>query len=170
MKIIINESQLRMIVENEGEDSLIDFTHVYRTGFPPEDWDDMYEHLNKKKGGIYDGYYIDSYVNLSYSDVTELKYLVKVGGSLNLNGSKIKSLGNLKSVGGFLDLYNTLIETLGNLESVGGHLDLEDSLIKSLGNLKSVGGFLDLKNTPLFKKTTEEELRSKINVGGEIYL
>jgi len=29
---------------------------------------------------------------------------------------------------------------------------------------------LDLRNTPLSNKTTEEELRDKINVGGEIHL
>jgi hypothetical protein len=29
---------------------------------------------------------------------------------------------------------------------------------------------LDLKDTPLSKITTEEEIRSKVNVGGDIYL
>jgi len=59
---------------------------------------------------------------------------------------------------------------LGNLKSVGGHLDLYNTPIESLGNLESVGGDLYLKNTPLSDATTEEELRSKINVEGKIYL
>ena len=45
MKIIINESQLRLIVENEGEDNLIDFTPFYTSGIPLGEWDDMFEHL-----------------------------------------------------------------------------------------------------------------------------
>ena len=94
MKIIINESQLRLIIEHEDKDNLINFTHVYTSGIPPEEWDDMFEHINtkKKNGGKYDGYYIDGDVDLQDSNITELKYLVRVEGSLNLNGSKIKML------------------------------------------------------------------------------
>ena len=107
MKIIINESQLRLIVENEEKkgDNLMDFTKYVNADL--SEWDDMFEHLNKKKGGKYDGYYIDSYVNLSYSDVTELEYLVKVKGCLYLNDTQIESLPMLSYVGGFLDLGNT---------------------------------------------------------------
>ena len=47
MKIIINESQLRLIVENE-EKNLLDFTGHKNN---PEDWDDMFEYVNRKKGG-----------------------------------------------------------------------------------------------------------------------
>ena len=127
MKIIINESQLRLIIENE-EKNLLDFTpFMYADS---DKWDNMFTHINKKKGGIYTGYYIS--------------------GNLYLDSSKIKSLGNLESVGGNLNLYNTQIESLGNLESVGGDLYLRD--------------------TPLSDATTEEELRSKINVEGEILL
>ena len=89
MKIIINESQLRLIIENEDKDNLINFTHVYTSGIPPEEWDDMFEHLNKKKGSKYDGYYIDGDVDLEESNVTQLKYLVKVEGFLDLNNTPI---------------------------------------------------------------------------------
>ena len=128
MKLIITESQLRLIIENEDE-NLLDFTPFYQD-FSPNKWDDMFEHINKKKRGIYDGYYITKDVDLYDSDVTELKYLINVGGRLNLSLSKIKSLPKLKYV--------------------GEHL------------------FLDY--TPLSKTTTEEELRSKINVVGDLYL
>jgi hypothetical protein len=71
---------------------------------------------------------------------------------------------------GDLDLYNTPIKSLGNLEYVGGYLDLRYSPIESLGNLKYVGGYLDLANTPLSKTITKKEIRSKINVVGNLYL
>jgi len=39
-----------------------------------------------------------------------------------------------------------------------------------LGNLKYVGDNMSLRRTPLAKRITEEEIRSKINVEGNIYL
>ena len=106
MKIIINESQLRLIIENENK-NLIDFTGVYESGVSPNKWDDMYEHINNKKGGKYIGYYINGDVYLSSSDITELNYLVKVGGNLDLRRTPIKSLPMLTEVGGSLDLVET---------------------------------------------------------------
>ena len=152
MKIIITEEQLRLIVENEEKkDNLIDFTHVYKGGFPAEEWDDMFKHLNnKKKDGKYDGYYIDGNVNLHKSDVTELKYLVEVDG--------------------YLDLDDTQIESLPMLEYVEGYLSLNNTPIESLPMLKYVGYGLSLYDTPLSETTTIGELRSKINVEGKIYL
>jgi hypothetical protein len=69
-----------------------------------------------------------------------------------------------------LYLAKSSIESLGNLESVEGNLTLVASQIKSLGNLKSVGGPLYLLKTPISKKYTEEEIRSMVNVGGNVYL
>jgi len=69
-----------------------------------------------------------------------------------------------------LDLEDSRIQSLGNLTSVGGGLYLSYSKIESLGNLTSVGGYLDLKDTPLSKKYTEEEIRSMVEVGSEVYL
>ena len=110
MKIIISEGQLRLIIESEKEDkgeNLIDFTGVYESGVSPNKLDDMFEHMNNKKGGKYDGYYIDGDVYLSSSDITELNYLVKVGGNLDLRRTPIKSLPMLSYVGGSLDLVET---------------------------------------------------------------
>ena len=111
MKIIISEGQLRLIIESEKEDkgeNLIDFTGVYESGVSTNKWDEMFEHINnKKKGGKYDGYYIDGDVYLSSSDITELNYLVKVGGNLDLRRTPIKSLPMLSYVGGSLDLVET---------------------------------------------------------------
>ena len=171
MKIIITEEQLKLIVENEGEDNLIDFTPFYKIGIPPVEWDEMYEHMNtKKKGGKYDGYYIDGDVSLYESEVTELKYLVKVGGYLDLYYTPIESLGNLKSVGGYLSLYKTKIESLPMLKYVGSGLSLRSSLIESLPKGLYVGGDLYLRMTPLSKTITEEELRDEITVGGKIFI
>ena len=173
MKIIINESQLRLIVENE-DDNLINFTHVYRTGFPPEEWDDMFllmKGKKEKKGDkTYDGYYIDGVVSLYESEVTELKYLVKVGDRLILSYSKISSLPKLEYVGGDLFLTDVPIESLPNLAHVGVDLYLENSQIESLPKGLYVWGNLYLRKTPLSKTTTEEELRSKINIEGRIQL
>jgi hypothetical protein len=88
---------------------------------------------------------------------------------LDLRRTDIESLGNLISVGGSLDMDNSKVKSLGNLTSVGGYLDMENSNIKSLGNLTSVGGDLYL-NTPLSKKYSGAEIRSMVEVGGEIYL
>ena len=71
---------------------------------------------------------------------------------------------------GDLDLYSSNIESLGNLKSVGDNLYLSNSNIKFLRNLQSVGGDLDLRNTPLSEKTTEEEIRNQVEIGGDLYL
>ena len=170
MKIIINESQLRLIVENEDNDNLIDFTPFYKSGIPPEEWDDMFEFRNQKKGGKYDGYYINGDVYLSSSDITELNYLVKVGGLLVLDNSQIRLLPKLSYVGGRLDLYYSQIESLPMLSYVKGWLDLRRSSIKTLPMLSYVGGDLSISNTPLSKTTTEKKLREQINVEGYINL
>jgi hypothetical protein len=195
MKIIINESQLKLIVEDEGEDSLIDFTPFYNSGIPPVEWDDMFLLIKGKKAKkgdkTYDGYYINGDVDLSmFNDITELKYLVKVRGTLDLRRTPIKSLPMLKYVGlslylshsqieslamlsyveGYLSLYNSQIESLPKLEYVGINLDLYNSQIESLPKLEYVGNDLYLTNTPLSKTTTEEELRKQINVEWVIYL
>ena len=116
--------------------------------------------LQSVKGNLY----------LSDSNIESLGNLQSVGGYLNLYDSDIISLGNLQSVGGDLNLYNSNIESLGNLVSVGGDLDLRSTKVKSLGNLQYVGGDLVSINTPLSKTTTEEEIRSQVEVVGKIYL
>ena len=91
MKIIINESQLRLIVENEDKnENLLDFTRFI--DFNPNKWDGMFEFMNQKKGGRYDGYYIDGDVFLNKPKIPELKYLVRVGNYLEFSNTPINSL------------------------------------------------------------------------------
>jgi hypothetical protein len=87
---------------------------------------------------------------------------------LDLEYSKIESLGNLTSVGGYLNLRFSEIKSLGNLTSVGGYLYLYGSKIEDLGKLKYVGGDLILRHITLLEKYTEEEIRSMIEIGGNI--
>jgi hypothetical protein len=151
MKIIINESQLRLIVENEDKDgNLLDFTPFVDVN--PIKWDEMFEFMNQKKGGIYDGYYIDDNIDIRDSSVKEFKHLVRVKGHLKARGSVIESLGKLKKVTGEFDLSDTKnLKSLGNLKYVGFDLDLTNSNIEDLGYLNQVGRSLDLRFTPNLK-------------------
>jgi hypothetical protein len=142
MKYLITNNQLNLLMESD-DDKILMFPDPERMG----GWDILQQLLEKRGNPRYG-----------------------IRGDLDLQGSSIKSLGNLKHVGGYLDLYTTPIKSLGNLEYVGYNIDLRQSDIKSLGNLKYVEGDLDLGSTPLAKTTTEEEIRSKINVVGKIYM
>jgi hypothetical protein len=73
----------------------------------------------------------------------------------------------LVSISGNLDLFGTKIKSLDNLQSVDGYLDIKGTQIKSFGNLQSVGGNLFL-NEYFSEKYTDEEIRSMINVDGDI--
>jgi len=218
MKIIINESQLRLIVENEEKkERLLTITIDMIVG--GESFDDILELYNTEKekknfvgikllgsvdfsrgfgnkigsGAIEfcdelvevngDLRVVNNYtvsfpklrrvtgdMILSMTEVRSLPELRYVGRNLTLKRSKISELPELESVGGSLDLERSQINSLPNLESVGGFLDLNYSKIESLPKLESVGEDLYLEKTPLSKKTTEEELRSKINVEGNVYL
>lgn len=148
MKIIINESQLRLIVENEGE-NLLDFTPFVDVN--PIKWDEIFEHLNIKKGGKYDGYYIEDNIDIRDSSIKEFKHLVRVS-NLIANGSKIESLGKLERVTQNLKLSNTNnLKSLGNLKYVGFDLNLDNSEIEDLGYLNQVGRSLDLRFTSKLK-------------------
>jgi len=104
------------------------------------------------------------------SKVKDLGQLQSVGGDLDLFWTKIESLGQLKSVGGNLNLVGTQVKDLGQLKTVGGSLGLRGTEVKDLGQLKTVGGDLVLRGTPLAELYSEEEIRSMIYVGGNIYL
>jgi hypothetical protein len=182
MKYIITEHQYRLLTEQEEEILSIPFAAFNN------DWDDLQLFLERRGNPLYE---ITDDLDLSYANVKSLGNLTSVGGNLDLyNCTNLTSLGNLTSVGGYLDLrhtyikslgnltsvegslfmYGSEIESLGNLTSVGGDLGLTDSSIEDLGNLTSVGGDLYLEITPLSEKYTEEEIRSMVEVGGEIYL
>ena len=151
MKIIINESQLRLIVENEDKDgNLLDFTPFVDVN--PIKWDEIFEHLNKKKGGKYDGYYIEDNIDIRDSSIKEFKHLVIIKGHLRGKGSEIESLGKLERVTHAANLSDTKnLKSLGNLKYVGFDLDLTNSNIEDLGYLNQVGRSLDLRFTPNLK-------------------
>jgi hypothetical protein len=149
MKIIINESQLRLIIENKGE-NLMDLS-LY-TDIDPSKWDSIFERLNEKKGGKYDGYYIEGNINIRNSPIKEFKHLIRVKGHINAHGSMIEDLGKLRRVTGDFTLSKTEnLKSLGNLEYVGFSLDLIHSNIEDLGHLNEVGRSLDLRFTPNLK-------------------
>lgn len=131
------------------------------------DWDILQKFLERRGNPPY---VITGDINFLYADIKSLGNLQCVEGMFDIRYSTIKSLGGLHSVGMDFNLYGTKIECLENVQSVGGYLNLYDSDIKSLGNLKFVGGDLLLRNSPLSKKITKEEIRSRIVVGGNIYL
>jgi hypothetical protein len=149
MKLIITEEQYRLIVENKGE-NLMDLS-LY-TDIDPSKWDSIFERLNEKKGGEYDGYYIEDNIDIRDSSIKEFKHLVSVKGNLIANGSKIESLGKLEKVTQNLKLSNTKnLKSLGNLKYVGFDLNLDNSEIENLGYLNQVGRSLDLRFTPKLK-------------------
>jgi len=179
MKYIINEHQYNLLLEQDilkvpfvafGNDWDVLQRFLERRGLPPyEIMDDLYLSGSKIEslGNLTS---VGGNLNLRISKVESLGNLISVGGNLNLLFSEIKSLGNLISVGGDLFLPHSKIQSLGNLTSVEGYLDLAGSKIEDLGNLTSVGGNLMLRNTPLSEKYTEEEIRSMVEVGGDVYL
>ena len=67
-----------------------------------------------------------------------------------------------------LSWYEGDLSFLDGLVSIKGNLDFYGSPIKSLRNLKHVGGYLWL-NKFLSEKYTDKEIRSMINVDGEIF-
>jgi hypothetical protein len=142
MKYIITNKQYNLILESSEEEKLL---NVPDFSFFANDWNILQLYL-KSEGNP--RYYVD--------------------GNLNLQNLDIKSLGNLVGVEGNLNLWASKIESLENLEFVGGYLYLINSRIKSLGNLEYVGGNLYLGNTLLPRITTKDEIRSKVNVVGNI--
>jgi hypothetical protein len=149
MKIIITENQYELLKEMEDKPKVYHFPslEIFGNESPMDNWNLMQKFLTKKGN----------------PDFT-------IDGDLDFGRTPIESLGNLISVGGDLDLGETPIKSLGNLTSVGGYLDLRNTPIKSLGNLTSVGGSLGLTYTPISKKYTEEEIRSQVEVKGNLYI
>ena len=141
MRYIISERQYKLLSEQEEQILRVPFVAF------GNDWDVLQRFLNRRGNPPY-----------------------MIMDDLDLFRAKIESLGELTSVGGYLDLGGSEIESLGNLTSVGGYLNLRFSEIKSLGNLTSVGGNLILRKTPLSREYSEEEIRSMVEVRGDVYL
>jgi hypothetical protein len=185
MKVIINERQLRQIIESEGDGNLMDLTNVYKVGVPYNKWDSYFLLMNKKKGGNYDGYYINEDLDLrkynmdNYSDDFSfdyeedkpfgLEYLVKVNGFLHARDSEVTDLSNLKYVERYLNISNTKIDRLPELEYVGGGFGMENTNISDLPKLKYVRGRLSISGSPLVKdydklKETNPQIWNKIKI------
>ena len=161
MKYLITNKQFNLLLEST-EDKILMFPDPDRIG----GWDILKQLLEMKGNPRYG---IRGDLDLRGVYIESLGNLERVQGDLDLFNSYIKSLGNLEYVGGFLDLEKTSIKSLGDLKHVEGNLKLYRTPIKSLGNLNYVGGYLNLMLTPLSKTTTKKEIRSKINVVGDIY-
>jgi hypothetical protein len=143
MKVIINEEQLRLLIESENK-----IMNVPAVLFL--DKTDVILDNYKKKG--FDGIKILGGVNYNKQDKDFDRIfdnVVEVERYLDLNYTKIKSLGNLKYVGG--NLY------LGYCKK-----------LKSFGELKYVGGNLFIDNSPLLK-LSDEEIKSQVEIKGKIY-
>ena len=143
MKIIINEEQLRLIIESKNKIMTVPAVLFL-------DKTDVILDNYKKKG--FDGIKILGGVNYNKQDKDFDRIfdnVVEVERYLDLNYTKIKSLGNLKYVGG--NLY------LGYCKK-----------LKSFGELKYVGGNLFIDNSPLLK-LSDEEIRSQVEIKGKIY-
>ena len=183
MKIIINEEQLRLIIESEGDGNLMDLTNVYKVGVPYNKWDSYFLFMKKKKGGNYDGYYIDGNLDLRKYNMDDygddfnfdyeedkpfgFEYLVRVNGFLHLRDSEVTDLSNLKYVERYLNISNTNIDRLPELEYVGGGFAMENTKISELPKLKYVGGELFVSGSPLMKyydklRETNPEVWKKI--------
>jgi hypothetical protein len=179
MKLIITEEQLRLIIESEGDGNLMDLTKMYKNGLPYDKWDSFFLFMNKKKGGNYDGYYIDGDLDLRKHNVGDIsdyytddyeydytiddtiedeenksfgfKFLVRVNGFFNLRDSEVTDLSNLKYVERYLNISGTKINRLPELEYVGGGFAMENTEISELPKLKYVGGILSISGSPLVK-------------------
>jgi hypothetical protein len=169
MKIIITENQYTLLKEMEDKPKVYNFPSLDVFGHedPIDNWNLMQKFLTKKGNPDFT---IDGDLDLRDGRIESLGNLTSVGGYLILFNTPIKSLGKLTSVGGGLYLDYSPIESLGNLTSVGNTLLLSQTPIESLGNLKWVGGNLVLRDTPISKTYTKEEIKSQVEVDGDIYL
>jgi hypothetical protein len=172
MKIIINERQLRTIIESEKKISdkklkaykeTVDELGVDYAAelFDKEPWELI-------EMGVVESYGGEHKLQLSDTPIKSLGNLRHVDGILYLEDTIVKSLGKLESVTSSLIVNYSPLESLGDLRTVGGDLRLIATNIKDFGKLESVGGDLDIRATPL-AKLQERKIRSMINVGGEIY-
>jgi hypothetical protein len=164
MKIIINENQLKQIIESgnkrklmsipiklfvDNADAILD--NYYKKGF-----DDI-----KLIGDV--GFYFVAFISMGFDKLFE--HIIEVDGNLDLSGASIKSLGNLESVSGLLDLDHCKeLESLGNLKYVGDYLALRNTNITTLSNLEYVGHYLLLRGTQI------EDLGKLKYVGGDVSL
>jgi hypothetical protein len=171
MKIIISESQYRLILEKEEKDTLLpikgnEFIKKYKKMLEPEFSKRYGMEVPKYKLKGADGIKIIGDLDLGELDVEKiLNEVIVVDGNLNLRKSKIKTLGRLEKVSGYVDLSGCKeLTDLGNLKYVNDYLDLSETKIKTLGNLEDVGKTLYIDEVRI------EDLSKLKYVGGDINL
>jgi hypothetical protein len=164
MRIIISESQYRILKESKNKKAilvLIEEMGLHGAseflGIP------VYELIEMGFVKSYDGD-----LDLRDTPIESLGSLEEVGGYLDLRKTPIKSLGKLRKVGDSLNLGKSEIEDLGELNFVGESLALYGTPIKSLGNLVYVGYDLFIMDTPKLHMS-DEEIRSQVEIKKRIY-
>jgi hypothetical protein len=102
MKLIITEEQFKMILENETIKNLEDYKKGkngffgYKIGKKDPNPDELLSKIS----------YIDGYLDLSYSKVTQLPKNLRVDGYIALDNTKIETLPSGLEVEGDLSLIN----------------------------------------------------------------
>jgi hypothetical protein len=144
MKIIISESQYRILKESKNKKAILALI---------------------EDKGLYGA---SEFLGVPTYELIEMGVVEKYTGDLVFELTDIKNLGELRHIDGNLDLRWTDIKNLGELRHVGGSLFLYKTKVKKLGNLKYVGGDLIIIATPL-SKLSDEEIRSQVEIKGKIY-
>ena len=169
MKIIINERQLRTIIESEKQNKfkkiLEDSIKFYGGDVNSASESSGVELYKFIEMGLVEHY--NEYLDLAGTPIKSLGNLKSVDGSVDLRNTSIETLSGLTSVENDLYLTNTPIKDLGKLKYVGGDLYLNTcENLTDLGNLEEVGGYLYLRNTPI--SMSKYDIKKKIKVRGEI--
>jgi len=159
MKLIITEEQMDM-----AQSKMTELVNKYGLGEVAKMMSmEPYQIIEK---GLLETY--ESNIVIWDKPIKSLGNLRYVYGHVQIDESKIRSLGKLEYVTGNLKVRYSPLESLGDLRLVGGDLSLIATDVKNFGKLESVGGNLDIRGTHL-AKLPEHEIRSMINIGGEIY-
>ena len=190
MKLIITEEQYKLLIEGEGrllpvpedmwnqEDGITKIYSLFEKTKDTKNWVGIkvfgylsLEYENDKHLKDFCKYLVEVTGDFDMSNRKRFEFplLVKVDGDVNIANSDI-DFPKLRYVGGDFRGRGSDTEKLPELEYVGGSLSLRETFIQDLPKLQYVGDVLNIMDSPLSKKTTEEELRSKINVEGNIWL
>lgn len=157
MKLLITEEQLRMIVEYDIRDKVFDVP-----GKSLEDKDSFYRMYKLYK----DNKESENYVGIRV--IGDFNLMGVLGGKLS--SELIYFCGDLVQVDGDLKVVNNYVVTFPKLRKVQGNMTLSATGVESLPKLIYVKGNLKIKATPLGEITTEEKLRDKIYVEGDIII
>ena len=147
MKIIINEEQLRLIIESKNKIMTVPAVLFL------DKTDVILDNYKKKKD--YDGIKVEGNLSLDNlpSDVIQkiLNELVEVDGFLHIQYKDIDSLGKLKRVKGSLVVTGCRkLESFGNLESVGRNLSIGETPLVGIKK-DDIGDMIDVRRDRIIK-------------------